>query len=120
MIQKLLNAEPTAIRALITAILTFAVSAGLMTQAHADTATSIAGAVLPVLLILINGILTRNAVYSPKTTQAIANRAAATGNTDIGSPPSGDTAAPVLTSADAAADLAGTPRPDNPTVPPTP
>lgn len=33
----------------------------------------------------------RQLVFSMKTTQAIADRAAATGNTDIGSPPSGGT-----------------------------
>ncbi len=89
MLAKLLSAEPTAVRALITAVLTFLVSVGLVTQAHADSTVTAITAVLPALLIIVNGILTRNAVYSPKTTQAIADRAAATGNTDIGTPPAG-------------------------------
>ena len=89
MLQKLLNAEPTAVRALIAAILTFLVSVGLVSQAHADSTISIVTAVLPAVILIANGYLTRNAVYSPKTTQAIADRAAATGNTDIGTPPAG-------------------------------
>jgi hypothetical protein len=44
-------------------------------------------------IIVVSGFLTteliRRFVYSPKTTQAIADRAADTGNTDIGSPPTG-------------------------------
>lgn len=42
------------------------------------------------LAALIATELIRRFVYSPNTTQAIADRAAATGNTDIGSPPSGE------------------------------
>lgn len=38
----------------------------------------------------VAGIVIRQNVYSPKTTQAIADRAATTGNTDIGDPPAGD------------------------------
>lgn len=39
---------------------------------------------------LLAGLFIRQNVYSPETTQKIANRAKATGNTDIGEPPSGD------------------------------
>lgn len=46
---------------------------------------------------LIAGFIIRQQVYSPVTTQAIANRAAVTGNTDIGEPPSGDTSGPDTT-----------------------
>lgn len=45
-------------------------------------------------IILISGFLTteliRRFVFSPKTVQAKVDEAAATGNTDIGSPPKGE------------------------------
>lgn len=49
---------------------------------------------LTLLAPLIAGLVIRQNVFSPKTTQAIADRAAATGNTDIGTPPSGEPVAP--------------------------
>lgn len=44
---------------------------------------------LELLAPLLAGLLIRQNVYSPATTQKIADRAAATGNTNIGDPPSG-------------------------------
>jgi len=45
--------------------------------------------ILVALAPLIAGLLTRFQVFSKDTTQKIADRAAATGDTDIGSPPQG-------------------------------
>ena len=46
---------------------------------------------LELLAPLLAGLLIRQNVYSPVTTQKIADRAAATGNTNIGDPPKGPT-----------------------------
>jgi len=65
---------------------------GLISDAAAGQVTDLvnAGAQLAVLVApFVAGLLIRQNVYSPDTTQKIADRAAATGNTDIGSPPAG-------------------------------
>ena len=65
---------------------------GLISDAAAGQVTDLvnAGAQLAVLVApFVAGLLIRQNVYSPDTTQKIADRAAATGNTDIGSPPEG-------------------------------
>jgi len=87
MISRLLHAEPAAFIALFSAVVTFAVSAGVISQAHADTLVSIGGTLIPPLLILVTGLITRQNVYSPKTVQKIATRAASTGVASVPGPP---------------------------------
>lgn len=65
---------------------------GLISDATEGQVTSAVNAVAQLLTLLaplIAGLVIRQNVYAPDTTQAIADRAAATGNTDIGDPPSG-------------------------------
>lgn len=67
---------------------------GLISDAAAGQVSSVVdglGKFLVMLSPLIAGLLIRQQVYSPDTTQKIADRAAATGNTNIGEPPTGPT-----------------------------
>lgn len=67
---------------------------GLISDAAEGQVTNVVNALAQLAELaapLIAGLLIRQTVYSPVTTQKIADRAAATGNTDIGEPPSGTT-----------------------------
>jgi len=87
LIDKLLATEASQFIGLLTAVAAAFVSYGLVSQTRADTWVSILSFALPIVLPLIQGRLTRQQVYSKETTQAVADRAAATGDTDIGKPP---------------------------------
>jgi hypothetical protein len=122
MLQKLLQNEPAALIAVVTAIVGAAVSFGLLTQTRADAWIAVVAALLPIILPILQGYFTRQNAFAPATVQKIADAATQLPPgtpVDIGSPPNTDASPPlpppVLTDADAAADLAGTPRPDNPT-----
>lgn len=89
MIQRLLSTEPASLIAIVTALVGLAVSYGLLTQVHADAWL----AILPAVLALLQGAVTRQSVFSPATTQAIANAAThldAGTPVDIGNPPTGE------------------------------
>lgn len=65
---------------------------GLISDIAAGQARDTVNAVAQLAMLLsplIAGLVIRQNVFSPPTTQAIADRAAATGNTDIGEPPVG-------------------------------
>jgi hypothetical protein len=65
---------------------------GIVSDALAGQITDAINALAQILVLLsplIAGLLIRQRVYSSDTTQKIANRAKATGNTDIGTPPEG-------------------------------
>ena len=65
---------------------------GIVSDALAGQITDAINALAQILVLLsplIAGFLIRQRVYSPDTTQKIADRAATTGNTDIGTPPEG-------------------------------
>ena len=67
---------------------------GLISEASKGQITSAVEALAQLLVLagpLIAGLVIRQNVYSPDTTQKIADRAAATGNTNIGEPPEGPT-----------------------------
>jgi hypothetical protein len=92
MIAKLLQTEPAALIAAITALVGAAVSLGVLTQTRADLWIALVAALLPVILPIIQGYLTRQTVFSPDTTQKLANAATnlpAGTPVDIGVPPSG-------------------------------
>lgn len=66
---------------------------GLVSDALEGQVTDLVNAsagLLELVAPLLAGLIIRQNVYSPVTTQKIANRAAATQNTDIGDPPKGD------------------------------
>ena len=89
MIQKLLQTEPSLLIGAITAVLGLAVGYGLLTQAHADAWIALLLAIPP----LLQALVTRQSVFSPAATQAIANAATTLSPgtpVDIGNPPSGD------------------------------
>lgn len=79
----LLQKEPVAISAAIIAILNVFQLTGVVSL-DGNTVSA-----LNIALVAVLGLFSRQNVYNPVTTQKIANRAAATGNTDIGEPPSG-------------------------------
>lgn len=83
LIDRLKNEPVLLITAAIIALtaLQSAMTAGLEPT---DAALAVAQALL--------GFLARSLVYAPETVQKVADRAAETGNTDIGSPPAGDLA----------------------------
>jgi hypothetical protein len=85
--RRLLETEPTDVIGTLTSLLALAVNFGLpLTGVQVDAIVQFATNAL-----LLGGAIfaIRRTVYAPDTTQAIANRAAATGDTDIGTPPSG-------------------------------
>lgn len=93
MIAKLLQTEPAALIAALTALLGAAVSFGLLTQIRADTWIALAAGLLPVLLPLLQGYLTRQTVFAPATVQKVADAATqlpAGTPVDIGQPPAGE------------------------------
>lgn len=99
MLQKLLQTEPARLISLITALVGAAVAAGLFTQTKADLWVVLISAALPVVLPLIQGALTRQTVFSPATTQELANAATnlpAGTPVDIGKPPDGGVAIAAL------------------------
>ena len=66
---------------------------GIISDALAGQITDAINALAQILVLLsplIAGLLIRQRVYSPDTTQKIADRAADSGNTDIGEPPQGN------------------------------
>lgn len=66
---------------------------GLISEAMAGQVNDFVDGTVEFLTLiapLLAGIWIRFNVFSPATTQKIANRAATTGNTDIGDPPKGD------------------------------
>ena len=67
MIQRILQTSPAVFIAFITALVTFLVGLGLITQAHADSVVSIAAVVVPVILQILAGFIIRGQVYSPNT-----------------------------------------------------
>jgi hypothetical protein len=87
LIDKLLATEAAQFIGLLTAIAGALVAYGLVSQAKADVWVSVLSVALPIILPLIQARLTRRQVYSKETTQAVVDRAAATGDTDIGKPP---------------------------------
>jgi hypothetical protein len=86
-LRRLLEAEPTVVIGTLTSLLALAVNFGLpITGVQVDSIVQLVSN----LLLLGGAVLAiRQSVYAPDTTQAIANRAAETGNTDIGNPPEG-------------------------------
>ena len=93
MIAKLLQTEPAALIAAITALVGAAVSFGLLTQTRAELWIALVAGLLPVVLPIIQGYLTRQTAFAPATVQAIANEATnqAPGTVvDIGKPPEGE------------------------------
>lgn len=58
-------------------------------EGQVSSAVTALAQLLELLAPLLAGLLIRQSVYSPATTQKIADRAAATGNTNIGDPPAG-------------------------------
>lgn len=82
-IGNLFTKEPAVIAGAVRVILHAFVLAGIL----ALDAPLLAGISLAIEVVLT--LFVRQNVYNPVTTQKIANRAAATGNTDIGDPPAG-------------------------------
>ena len=78
----ILGREPVAIAAVLAIAINLGMTFGL--QLSAEQVTLINALVVGVL-----ALIARQSVYSAPVTQKIADRAAATGNTDIGEPPSG-------------------------------
>jgi hypothetical protein len=98
MVQKLLQNEPAALIAVITAIVGAAVSFGLLTQTRADVWIAVAAALLPIVLPILQGYFTRQSVFSPDTVQKIADAATQLPpgtSVDIGSPPNTDASPPL-------------------------
>lgn len=88
-----IKAEPAVIVSTVTAAITAAI--GLLVAFGADITdtqrNALIAAVAPlVAVIFLMGPIIRQLVYAPKTTQAIANNAAATGNPTIPAPPATD------------------------------
>lgn len=79
-----LDKEPAIIGAAVVAVL----NALVLLQVINLEETQIAG--INIALVAVLGLFVRQSVYSKATTQAIADRAAATGSTDIGTPPKGE------------------------------
>lgn len=70
MLAKILNAEPVVFTTFLGACATFLVGLGLVSQAHADTFTSIAAVLVPVALQIAAGLVARSKVDSPNTVAA--------------------------------------------------
>ena len=88
MLSKILKTEPALVISLLAAILGLAVSYGLLTQTHADAYI----ALLPAILAIVQGFVTRQTVFAPAKVQAIANAATTLPPgtpVDIGNPPAG-------------------------------
>jgi hypothetical protein len=85
------KSEPIAILELVRLIAVVAGAIGIVVtpDEQAVLAAGITGAIAAISIII--AVVQRMSVFSPKTTQKLVNRAAATQNTDIGDPPSGDT-----------------------------
>ena len=85
-----MRTEPTAIIEIVRAIALLLGFAGVVITVEEQAVIAAGIGALAALVSVALAIWNRRSVFSPKTTQAIANRAAATGNTDIGNPPSGN------------------------------
>lgn len=97
-IRNLLKSEPAVLIAGVTALLGAAVSFGLLTQTRADVWISVAAGMLPIVLPIVQGWLTRQSVFSPDTVQIIADAATqlpAGTPVDIGKPPNTDASPPL-------------------------
>lgn len=78
----IIKAEPVAIAAFLGIAINLAISFGLhLTQEQV--------ALINALIVAGLALLVRQNVFAPDTTQALVNRAAVYGTTDIGTPPDG-------------------------------
>jgi hypothetical protein len=69
MVQKLLQNEPAALIAVITAIVGAAVSFGLLTQTRADVWIAVAAALLPIVLPILHGNYSPPKAFAPASVQ---------------------------------------------------
>lgn len=67
---KILRTEPAVFINLASAVVSFLVAAGLLSQANGDTATQMLAVVIPAVLTIISGWLTRGQVFSQATHNA--------------------------------------------------
>jgi hypothetical protein len=87
LVQRLLAIEPTLVITTVSGLMLILANFGVAPAINIDEVVLTA---FNLLVIIGNIVGVRQSVFSPKTTQALADRAADTGITDIGNPPSGD------------------------------
>lgn len=98
MFRRFMETEPALLVGTVSALLALLVNFGLpLTGVQVD---SILQFITNALLFMGAVAGVRQSVYAPVTTQKIADRAAVTGNTNIGEPPTGNTMTPVGPSLD--------------------
>lgn len=85
-IGRLMNVEPALVISTISGILLIAANFGFAPAINVDAAVMTFFNLVAIIATVL-GI--RQSVFSPRTTERIAERAAETGNTDIGDPPTG-------------------------------
>lgn len=90
-----MKSEPIAIAEIIRALVLVGGMFGVAINVEEEAGLVVAATGVVGGVSIALSILARLKVFSAKTTQKIANRAARTGNTDIGEPPTGDIEPPV-------------------------
>ena len=85
-IARLLDVEPALVISTVSGLLLIAANLGFAPAVDVPAAVMTFFNLVAIIATVL-GI--RQSVYSPKTTEAIAERAAETGDTDIGNPPKG-------------------------------